>query len=73
VAVTVFPAPTVADANAAVPVHATISPLTTPETVQLVSVAAVLPSYGLVAAVTVAVTDAAVILAVVVAVVADST
>jgi hypothetical protein len=39
-----LPGPTAAVSNAAVPVHATTSPATAPVTVQLVSVAAVVPS-----------------------------
>src|SRR5688500_16686566 len=68
-AVTVLPVPIFASANVAVPVHATTSPLRTPSTVQLVNVAAVVPSYGLSAAVIDGVTDRAVIEAVVAAVV----
>src|SRR5260221_7423292 len=52
---TLLPEPTLADANAAVPVHVTTSPLITPVSVQLVSVALVVPSYALFAAATVAV------------------
>ena len=55
------------------PVHATTSPPSAPVTVQLVSVALVVPSYTLFAAVTAGVTVSAVIAAVVVAVVDDST
>ena len=66
---TVLPVPTLADANAAVPVQVTTSPPTTPVSVQLASVALVVPSYGLFVTVTVGVAVAAVIAAVVVAVV----
>ena len=59
-------------ANAAVPVQVTTSPPTTPASVQLVSVALVVPSYALLATVTVGVRVSAVIAAVVVAVVLDS-
>src|SRR5688500_18146027 len=73
VAVTALPAPTVASANVAVPVHATTSPPSVPVTVQLVRVALGLWSYGLSAAVMTGVTVNAVIVAVVAAVVGDST
>jgi len=53
-------------------VHVTTSPLMTPVSVQLVSVALVVPSYAFVATATVAVTVAALIVAVVVAVVLAS-
>ncbi len=69
---TVLPVPTVALSKAATPVQATRSPLTAPVTVQVVSVAAVVPSYVLFAAVITGVTTAAVISAAVVAVVDDS-
>src|SRR2546430_719313 len=65
----VFPAPTLADPKAAVPVHVTTSAPTTPVSAQLVTVALVVPSYGLFATATVGVTVTAVIAAVVVAVV----
>ncbi|MNC98394.1 hypothetical protein D3C83_163340 [compost metagenome] len=68
-AVTVLPVSTFASANVAAPVHATTSPPSAPVTVQLVSVAAVVPSYGLSAAVITGVTVSAVIAAVVAAVV----
>jgi hypothetical protein len=68
-----LPGPTAAVSNAAGPVHATTSPATPPVTVQLVSVAAAVPSYTLLAAVIAGVTVAAVMSAVVVAVGADST
>ena len=68
-----MPAPTLGVANVAVPpVQLTTSPPTTPVSVQLVSVALVVPSYALFAAVTVGVSVAAVIAAVVVAVVVAS-
>src|SRR5438309_11657425 len=67
--VTVLPVPTLADAKPAVPVHVTTSPVITPVSVQVVSVALVVPSYGLFATMTVGVTVSAVIAAVVVAVV----
>jgi len=67
-----LPTPTLADANAAVPVQFTTSPPTMPVSVQFVSVALVVPSYGLFATRTVDVTITAVIDAVVVAVVLDS-
>ena len=69
---TVFPVPTLADANAAVPVQVTTSPLMTPVSVQLVSVALVVPSYALVATATAGVTVTVVIAAVVVADVLES-
>ena len=47
-AVTVLPVPTLAVSKLAVPVHATTSPPSAPVTVQLVSVAAVVPSNDLV-------------------------
>ena len=73
VTVTLFPVPTLAVSNAAVPaVQVTTSLPTTPVSVQLVTVALVVPSYGLLAAVTVALTVTAVIAAVVVAVVEAS-
>ena len=56
-AVTVLPAPTVAVANAAVPVQPTTSPATKPVNVQLASVALVVPSYVLFDAVTDGATD----------------
>src|SRR5206468_678954 len=65
---TVLPVPTLAEPNAAVPVQVTTSPPTTPASVQLVTVALVVPSYGLFATMTVGVTVTAVIAAVVVAV-----
>jgi hypothetical protein len=71
-AVTVFPAPTVADANVALPAHVTTSPPITPVSTQLVSVALGEPSYALFAAVTAAVNVVAVMFAVVDAVVVDS-
>ena len=66
--VTVFPTPTLAVSNAALPVHPTASPATRPLTVQLVSIALVVPSYALSATVTSGVTLSGVIAAVVVAV-----
>src|SRR5258705_4391484 len=73
VAVTVLPVPTLADAKvAAAALHVTVSPPSTPVSVQPVIVAAVVWSYALVAAVTVAVTVAVVMFAVVVAVVLAS-
>ena len=56
-AVTVFPVATAAVAKVALPVQATTSPPTAPDTVHDVSVALVVPSYALLAAVTVGVTD----------------
>ena len=70
--VTVLPMPTLAESKAAVPVQVTTSPPRTPPSVQLVSVALVVPLYGLLATATVGVTFAAVIAAVVVAVVLES-
>jgi hypothetical protein len=70
--VTVFPAPTLAVLNAAVPVQLATSPPRRPASVQLVTVALVVPLYGLFATATVGVTVAAVIVAVVVAVVLAS-
>ena len=58
--------------NAAVPVQLTTSPPRTPASVQLVSVALVVPLYGLFATATVGVRVSAVIVAVVVAVVLES-
>jgi hypothetical protein len=66
--VTVFPAPGVADVNVAVPVQVTTSPAINPVNAQLESVALVVPSYALFAAVTVAAVVADLIVAVVVAV-----
>ncbi len=66
---TVFPVPTLALSKNAGPVHPTPSAATTPLTKQFVSVALVVPSYALFAAVIDGVTVAAEILAVVVAVV----
>jgi hypothetical protein len=65
--VTVFPAPTLAVSNVAVPLQVTASAPTTPVNAQL-AVATVVPSYSLFDAVTVAVSDLVVIAAVVVAV-----
>src|SRR5258705_489698 len=62
-AVTDFPTPALADANVAVPVQPTTSPPIAPLTAQAVSVALVVPSYTLFAAVTAAVTVAAVMVA----------
>ena len=58
--------------NAAVPVQPTTSPPTRPVSVQLVSVALTVPSYGLLATLTAGVTVTPVIAAVVVAVVLAS-
>ena len=69
--VTVFPLPTLGVLKLAVPVHATASPPTTPLSVQIASVALVVPSYGLSDAVTAGVTVTAVMLAAVVAVVVE--
>ena len=70
---TVLPAPTVGVSNVAGPhAHVTTSPAITPLSVHPVTVAGVVPSYTLFAAVTVAVRTFAVMLAVVVALVADS-
>src|SRR3989442_921378 len=67
--VPVLPVPPRAMSNAAVPVQVTTSAPTMPASVQLVTVALVVPSYGLVAPTTVGAPVAAVIAAVVVAVV----
>jgi hypothetical protein len=55
--VTAFPVPTLAVANAAVPVQLTTSPPITPLSVHPASVALAVPSYPLFAAVTVGATD----------------
>ena len=67
--VTVLPAPTAADPNAALPVQLTASAPITPVSTQLASAALVVPSYGLLDTATVGVSVTAVITAVVVAVV----
>ncbi len=72
VAVTVLPVPTVAESKPAVPLQPSTSPPTAPETVQLVSVAAVVPSYVLFDAVTAGVTTSDAIRPVVVSDVVDS-
>src|SRR5207244_12590807 len=70
--VTPYPALSRSDPKAAVPVHVTTSPPMTPVSVQLVTVAVVVPSYGLFATMTVGVSVTTVIAAVVVAVVEAS-
>ena len=70
---TVLPVPTAAVLNAALPVHATTSPPTAPVTLHVASVALVIPSYGLFAAVTAGATLNGVIEAVPVAALAPAT
>src|SRR5204862_34349 len=65
--VTVFPAPTLAVVNVALPVQVTSSAPTTPLSAQLASVALVVPSYDLSVATTTAVTGRASMAAVVAA------
>jgi len=72
VAVTGLLVPAVADANAAVPVHVTTSPPTTPLSVQLVIAAVVVPSNRLLATVTLGVTVRRLMAAVATALVLES-
>ncbi len=69
VIVTVLLAPTAAVSNVAVPAQVTASPSTAPWTAQFDSVAAMVPSYTLLATTGAAVTDSGVIVAVDVALV----